>query len=130
MVLRLRRWTEEKVARNLDRLEQASREMEPMVQLFLYLGREDERLPIQSVPIWPLVEACQRKYACLIESKRQCVSLEIEPQLSIEAPPSALQVLISNLMGNAVNHGEDFVVLHVDACHLTISNGVGSGRTP
>ncbi|AJZ97389.1 MULTISPECIES: sensor histidine kinase [Pseudomonas] len=129
-VLRLPRCSEDKVARNLDRLEQASSEMETMVQLFLYLGREDERLPIQSVPILPLVEACQRKYARLIESKRQCVSLEIDPQLSIEAPPSALQVLISNLMGNAVNHGEDFVVLHVDACHLNISNGVGSGRTP
>jgi signal transduction histidine kinase len=129
-VLRLPQCNDDKVARNLDRLEQASSEMETMVQLFLYLGREDERLPIQAVPILPVVQACQRKYARLIERKKQRVSVEIDPQLSVDAPRSALHVLIRNLMGNAVHHGEDFVVLHVDASHLMISNGVRSGGAP
>lgn len=129
-VLRLPQCAEDKVARNLDRLEQASSEMETMVQLFLYLGREDERLPMQAVPILPVVEACQRKYARLIESKKQSVSLEIDPQLSIDAPRSALQVLISNLMSNAIHHGDTYVALQVDAEHLKISNGVRSGGTP
>jgi signal transduction histidine kinase len=104
--------------------------METMVQLFLCLGREDEQLPIQAVPILPVVEDCQRKYLRLIESKKQCVSIEIDPGLNIDAPRSALQVLISNLMGNAVQHGEHFVAIHVDAFHLAISNSVESGRAP
>ncbi|MDD1012087.1 sensor histidine kinase [Pseudomonas rubra] len=123
-VLRLPGCSEEKRARNLTRLEQASGEMETMVQLFLYLGREDERLPAQAVALRPLLEACEHKHAQLIASKRQCIVMQVDPRLSIEAPPSVLQVLVNNLLGNALQHGAHYLHIEAQASHLQLVNGM------
>ncbi|UVM57768.1 HAMP domain-containing histidine kinase [Pseudomonas sp. B21-012] len=128
-VLRLTGCSEEKRARNLARLEQASGEMETMVQLFLYLGREDERMPVQAVALRALLEACEHKYAGLIASKHQAVVMHVDPRLCIEAPPSVLQVLVNNLIGNALQHGARYLYIEAEASHLQLVNGLGDEHT-
>jgi len=125
-VLRLPSCSEEKRERSLARIEQASGEMETMVQLFLYLGREDERLPLQAITLRPLLEVCVQKYAELIGSKQQRIVMRVDPQLQIDAPPNVLQVLVSNLIGNALQHGERYLEIDAQTSYLQLSNGCGS----
>jgi hypothetical protein len=55
------------------------------------------------------------------------VDLAIDPQLLICAPPSALQVLVNNLMGNALVHGSDYLHLQAGPDHLQLVNGLDPG---
>ncbi|MFP6862643.1 sensor histidine kinase [Pseudomonas sp.] len=126
-VLRLPNCSAEKQTRGLERIEQASGEMETLVQLFLYLGREEERMPSQAVALRPLLDACMHKYTDYLASKALRVDLAIDPQLLICAPPSALQVLVSNLMGNALVHGSDYLHLQAGPDHLQLVNGLDPG---
>lgn len=128
-VIRLPHCSEEKRARNLDRLEQSSSEMEMMVQLFLCLGREDEHLPTQPILLRPLLETCLQNFEGRLSSKYQHVDLRVASDASIEAAPNALQVLVSNLIGNAVQHGETYLRIESNNSSLTLTNALPAGES-
>lgn len=131
-VIRLPQCSAEKRARNIDRLEQASGEMEMMVQLFLCLGREGEQMPTEPVALRPMLETCLQKFQGRLAGKQQRIDLQVEADTMIDAPPNVLQVLITNLIGNAVQHGERYLQIQANASTLTLANALlpGDSGTP
>lgn len=129
-VVRLPSCSVEKRDRNLLRLEQASSEMETMVELFLCLGRESERLPGQPVSVHALVLACKDKYRDLIASSGMTIDVDIDPHVTLEAAPTLLKVLTGNLFSNALLHGCDFLHISYSEHSLRLENGIGTHVQP
>lgn len=131
-VVRLPNCSVEKRERNLLRSEQAISEMEVMVELFLCLGRESERLALKPVLLHDLLQACQDKYRDLIATTNVTIAVNIAPQVTIDAAPILLKVLVGNLFSNALLHGCGYLQISYDSQTLRLENGIAeqSHRQP
>jgi signal transduction histidine kinase len=95
------------VRRPLDRIERAVADMEAIIETFLWLARERsgaESLPPSAVA--PIVERVVDRYRYLLADKPVEVRLEQRADPSLAAPPGVLEIVIGNLVANALHYTE------------------------
>ena len=114
--------------RSLGRIQDAVAGMEAIIDALLLLARCDQTaLASEEVQVRDVVEQELERIRPLLQYKRLELKLEIEAEPVLHAPPRVLQVMLGNLLGNAVRFtdaGEIRVCLQHD--QLTVEDtGIG-----
>jgi len=117
--------------RALARLQRACREMHAFIEATLFLSREDsttiqdeERPPLAEV-IKGLIEDSQP----LLHQHNISVSTELAPDFTLAAPRSLVQIMIGNILRNAIEHTRNGRIdISMNAGRLNITDS-GSGIT-
>jgi signal transduction histidine kinase len=114
----------------LQQIEQAGRHMKASIECLLSLAREESRAEVAPVSLAVVVDEALGRFADRLE----CQSVRLEKVLSADvhvlADVSALAIVVSNLIDNALQHTEQGIV------SLTYDDGVlriedsGSGIAP
>jgi signal transduction histidine kinase len=79
--------------------------MEQTVNTLLLLAREESHATTGDVLILPLIEKWMLAHESWLDQQQVSLSLELSPQDRIALPEPVVQLLLANLLGNAVAHG-------------------------
>jgi len=79
--------------------------MEQTVNTLLLLAREQEPVPLDEVAVLPLIEKWVLVHESWLDRQQLSLSLHVNPQDRIALPAPVAQLLLANLLGNAVAHG-------------------------
>jgi len=97
--------------RNIKRVQNASRDMEALIEAFLLLSRDSESgMPEEEVSINGIVREEMARAELLIEHKPVQLVLDERTQLKLKAPSKVVGVLLSNLIRNACIYTESGTV--------------------
>ncbi|MFN7028562.1 MAG: sensor histidine kinase [Sphingopyxis sp.] len=88
----------------LRRIETATIDMTQTLDLLLALAREGDALPVESIALRPVVEKAIAAAAVRFSANRIAVSNDVAGDATIIAEPTALQLVLNNLIGNAFQH--------------------------
>ncbi|MFY7865994.1 sensor histidine kinase [Roseateles sp.] len=85
-------------------------QLQQTVELLLALARQAPSQPLLQAatqrPLLPQVEQAVLAFAPLLDQQQITLTLEVSPSLSRDWPPALTQLLLSNLLGNALAHGQ------------------------
>ncbi|MBX7078496.1 MAG: HAMP domain-containing histidine kinase [Nannocystaceae bacterium] len=70
------------------------------------LDRSEGVVPVQQVPLRPLVDACWRRLESKAEQRGLRFANEVEPDAMVSGDRSMLQIVLQNLLTNAVSYTE------------------------
>ncbi|WP_374012243.1 sensor histidine kinase [Pseudoxanthomonas koreensis] len=120
-----------RVARGVQRIQRAGRDMEAVVDAFLILAREPDVAPQSEwFQVCEVVEQEVDNARLLLGDKPVKVEVDCQRQPMLFAPPRVLHVVLGNLLRNACHYtdrGQVRVV--VDAAEVTISDsGIGMSQ--
>jgi signal transduction histidine kinase len=79
--------------------------MEQTVNTLLLLAREESLATTGDVLILPLIEKWTLAHELWLDQQQVSLSLQLSPQDRIALPEPVVQLLLANLLGNAVAHG-------------------------
>ncbi|WP_312315920.1 HAMP domain-containing sensor histidine kinase [Stenotrophomonas sp.] len=86
-------------------IHQSAQQLERTVSTLLTLAREEhEREKPSEVALLPLLERAIVDHAMLLEGRAIDVDLQVAATAKAYTPPTALQIVVSNLVGNAFAH--------------------------
>lgn len=109
-----RRELDATAAAQVRRIREAARSSEEIIALLLALAREEtaaeERI---AIPLLALVEKLVLRHEADVE-------IDISPRTRIVAPPTAVEIVLSNLLANALRHGGGVVRISGDERSITI----------
>lgn len=109
-------------------IHQSAQQLERTVSTLLMLAREEHEQEVAcEVALLPLLERAIVDHAMLLEGRVIDVDVQVRATAKALVPPTALQIVVSNLVGNAFAHAATGTVsiIHGDDC-LHIAN-TGSG---
>lgn len=124
-VLKLPNCSPEKQQRNLHRIEQACTDAERMVDAFLCLGQERPSLINEHLSVSDLIKNALKNYEEVKNAKNLEISLNIADDITIMAPTSLLEVVVDNLLRNAINYGKDTLEIVLNDYSLIFTNRIG-----
>lgn len=119
-ILQLPRCDEAKRARNLQRLQHATKEMEELIELFLCLGRERVSPALINLSFSRVLNDILLRHKPRTGALR--VQLSLNADLTISADPIMLNILIHNLINNAIQHGGQRILITANQNSLIIAN--------
>jgi len=123
-VLSLPNCSEEKKLRNIARIEQACKDSDRMLDVFLTLGKDNVNLPRENIYIHTVIEKIIANYTDLIDKKKfdvQILGNQYEP---IYASPSLVEVIFNNLIRNALYYGKEILKINLDTQYISITNKI------
>lgn len=89
--------------RSLARIQDAVAGMEAVIDALLFLARcEQTPLEVEDVPVRDVVERELERIGPMLQHKQLALRREIEAEPVLHAPPRILQVMLGNLLANAV----------------------------
>lgn len=106
--------------RRLDRLGLAASHLSRQIEAFLLLAREAEGETAAACSVAAAVEqliAGELAYSPHVERR---LSLAVEEDVEVAAPAAALDVVVGNLLHNALAHGDGAVTVRVSGRELTV----------
>ena len=110
--------------RILKRMEIATQRMSSLIEMFLWLGRENRQqsdFDNESMDHRALETLVEQIKDSLAEHEQQMISTQLA-ELNWQLKPVMLTMVIENLVRNALRHGEDKIEIIADQHSLTISN--------
>lgn len=108
----------------LERIHRACLEMQDLIEVFLFLGRQPSRLKVEECRLLDSVEkAVMSEQAAITASRR--VSAHVSPEVVVAAPGRAVEVLVSNLVRNAVRYTRGPVEILVEGTRLYVRDAGG-----
>lgn len=121
---------EPKPRQRLRQIEQAAADMHALTDCLLALAREDEAGPSAPVRLAALVQATFDRYADRQERQAvRCVSA-VPADACVQADPSALGIVLSNLVDNALRHTRAGTIRCSWAAGTLSIEDTGSGIAP
>jgi signal transduction histidine kinase len=92
------------IRRPLDRIDRAVRDMEEIIETFLWLGRSEAAFdPDQKCDLTEVVRQMAESYGETAAEKGICIELKEDAAPLLSAPPAIPLIVISNLLRNAVH---------------------------
>ena len=88
------------------RINHAAENMQKTVESLLLVARGETQLTKQPVLVEPLIEQSILNYAEQISAKQLEIECEVEPGSTLNTDPQSLQIIIENLVQNAVRYTE------------------------
>ena len=111
------------------RIRDAARSGEEIIELLLALEREETaHEAARSVPLLALVERLVIRHRELLGRDDVDVHVEIASKTRVVAPPTALEVVISNLITNALRHGSGAIEIIGQTDTIVVRN-IGAPKT-
>jgi len=110
--------------RILKRMEIATQRMSSLIEMFLWLGRENKQqsdFDNESMDHHTLAMLIEQIKDSLAEHEQQMISTEFT-ELSWQLKPVMLTMVIENLVRNALRHGKEHINIIADQHSFTISN--------
>lgn len=105
------------------RIRDAARSSEEIVEMLLALAREETaREGKASIPLLALTERLVLRHRELLPSAEAEVEIDIAPQARIVAAPTAAEIVISNLISNAMRHGAPTIGIKGDETSISVSD--------
>ena len=105
------------------RIRDATRSSEEIVEMLLALAREETpREEKALIPLLALTERLVLRHRELLPSADAEVDIDIAPQTRILAVPTAAEVVISNLISNAMRHGAPTIGIKGDETSIAVSD--------
>jgi len=123
-VLKLPNCDQDKQQRNFQRIETACANAEAMVDVFLCLGRENESLPKEHIPVIKFIRDSLEDYEEVRAAKNITIHFEGNESSTIISSPSLLKGVISNLLRNALTYGKNEIRIRFEENRLIISNPI------
>lgn len=120
-----------KMAGPLERIVDATREMERTIELLLSLAREEHaRAEPEDVRLLPLIEAAVLRAGATYGDAECRVSITVPEGQRIRVNPAAAATILNNLIGNAFQHSRGGTIdIGMDAGELVIADdGTGLPR--
>jgi signal transduction histidine kinase len=112
-----------RVHRPLERIERATADMEAIIETFLWLARERSGAePSPPYALAPIVGRVVERYRYLLAGKPVEVRIERRAEPAMAAPPGVLEIVIGNLVANALHfteRGEVSIVIEARAVIVT-----------
>lgn len=113
----------------LSRILGATASSQHVIDLMLALAREETaHEPPAEIHVLPLVERILLHHNDVIDRADLLIDIDISPAMRVNAPPTAAEVILTNLIGNALRHGGGMILIRGHDRTLTVSNGRGQGR--
>lgn len=107
----------------LAHIQQSALQLEQTVTMLLTLAREQSvPEPTQPLPLLPMLERVIVEQSPLLDDKHIQLDINVPANVSSTLPASVLQVLLSNLIGNAFAHtvsGEIHIAVEAGQLHIT-----------
>lgn len=110
---------------SLDSMAAALWQLQQTVELLLALARESSPALGQGEPqaLLPQIEQLVLAHAPLLDQQGIELDLQVPPALTRPWPPALTQLLLANLLGNALAHRQSPLIrISADAQHLSIAN--------
>ncbi len=113
---------------HLDKIQRASANMANMIHALLAVTRD---LPTsnahQSIALQPLVDEILQPMAAEIRARQISIENRLTSDISVDADPTLITVVLTNLIRNAVKHGQQSSIeIDIQASILSITdNGIG-----
>lgn len=117
----------EKARSRVEMVDAAAERMAEQIQVFLFLAREQTLGASETIVLAECVSEAVEPYRGELERKGLELTIDVEPTASLQANRQALDIVLSNLVRNAVQHTElGFVKVGYNAPCLTVSDS-GTG---
>jgi signal transduction histidine kinase len=103
-------------------------QLQQTVELLLALAREAPadlraKAPAEEQPLLPVLEQTLLAHALLLEQQGVQIELEVSPRTTRRWPPSLTQLLVANLLANALAHARSPQIrIEADAHRLSLCN--------
>ncbi len=103
-------------------------QLQQTVELLLALAREaptdlPAQAPAQDLPLLPVLEHTLLAHAPLLEQQGVQIELEVAPRTTRRWPPALTQLLVANLLANALAHARaPHIRIEADAHRLSLCN--------
>ncbi|GAB3468708.1 HAMP domain-containing sensor histidine kinase [Massilia terrae] len=114
----------------LRQVEQAAADMQALVECLLALAREDTAQETAPVPLAAAVDAALGRYAERMAQRDVAFSMSVPEEARVLANPSALAVVLSNLVDNAHRHTRHGSIRVSFADGVLAVEDTGSGIAP
>ncbi|MBA4178482.1 MAG: hypothetical protein C0505_18270 [Leptothrix sp. (in: Bacteria)] len=99
-------------------------QLQQTVELLLALAREvPVQAPADELPLLPVLEQTLLAHAPLLEQQGVQIELEVSPRTTRRWPPALTQLLVANLLANALAHARSPQIrIEADAQNLSLCN--------
>ena len=99
-------------------------QLQQTVELLLALAREAPiHAPAQDQPLLPVLEQTLLAHAPLLEQQGVQIEIEVSPRTTRRWPPALTQLLVANLLANALAHARaPHIRIEADAHRLSLCN--------
>lgn len=99
------------------------RQLQQTVELLLALAREDAAAPAADLPLLPQIEQVVLAHAPLLDRQGIQLQVDVPAALTRPWPPALTQLLLANLLGNALAHrSSPRIAITADARRISLSN--------
>ena len=103
-------------------------QLQQTVELLLALARESpnqahQQAPAQEQALLPVLEQTLLAHALLLEQQGVQIELDVSPRTTRRWPPALTQLLVANLLANALAHASTPIIrIEADDHHLSLCN--------
>lgn len=113
----------------LRRMRTSTQDMEGLIETLLMLARE-EAPPAEPVSINDLVKHQLEALSSLNQSSKNKITLREDASLELSAPPRIVQILLTNLLRNAIAYTQEGqITVTISATSVTVAD-TGPGMSP
>lgn len=126
-VLQKRHKLDKEVNNLVHRIDVANKHMGRTVEALLSLAREEDSSRLKEPhKVLPIVEKTILQFGHFLDHKEVEIDIDINPAATLETQPGVLEILLSNLLGNAFEYTEHgHVSVKLDSSQLTITDTAG-----
>lgn len=119
-----RRELDPTAAAQVRRIRDAARSSEEIIELLLALAREETAHEERTaIPLLALVEKLVLRHRELLGRPDASIAIDVAPQTRIVAPRTAVEVVLSNLIANALRHGGGAIAITGDEASIAVRDG-------
>lgn len=114
----------------LRQVEQAAADMQALVECLLALAREGSAQEAEAVPLAAAVDAALTRFADRMAQREVRATVAVPSEVRVTASPSALAIVLSNLVDNALRHTRQGVLRIGYADSMLAVEDTGTGIAP
>lgn len=112
----------------LTRILDATTSGQQVIDLMLALAREETAHEIaKEIHVLPLVERILLRQDAVANRTDLVLEVDVSPAMRVHAPAKAVEVILDNLIGNALRHGAGAIQIRGTEDTLTVRNGRSQG---
>lgn len=108
--------------RKLLQVAEAGRFLAQQIEAVLLLAREKPEEPVAPLSVESVVSQAVRQQRAVLAAGEGPIELEVTEDVSLAVPAAALELVVENLVRNAVSHGAGKVWIEVGAGELVVRN--------
>ncbi len=123
-VLNLTEQSPDRQSRNLERIENATLDMDSLINTFLLLGRDKYSHQNSRVDISTLLNDSLEKNQLLDQTNRLDITAEIDSPTTIDCDPRLMSVLIDNIIRNVYSYAHTRARIELNERKLVVKNDI------